>query len=323
MARLEEVLRATSRTFAIGIELLPQPLRKEVTVAYLILRISDFLEDNRSMTSSDKIRLLGIWESVLAGETAASGIGAELRRAQDSIPDTEAAHHAVEVWEALRSLSPEAQAVIAHHTRQSTLGMARWVERGPRFDTEGDLDDYMHEVAGRVGYLLTDLFALRCARIRQHSNEMRDLGREFGLALQTVNVIRGLHEDRERGWVFVPKDLIHASGVSPQEIFQPQHRNVAVQVVSSLASKADRHFRSAISYVHEIPRRHHRVRVFCLLPLFFGIRTLAISRSNPEVLLHEVKVSRKRIRAITRAAIVWGFSNAWIDGYSRRLARAD
>ncbi len=323
MALLEDVLRATSRTFAIGIQLLPQPLRREVTVAYLILRISDFLEDNRSMTSGDKIRLLGLWERVLAGESEASGIGGELRAARDSIPDTEAAHHAAEVWEALRSLSPEAQAVITHYTRQSTVGMARWVERGPRFDTEQDLDDYMHEVAGRVGHLLTDLFALRCRRIREHPDEMRDLGREFGLALQTVNVIRGLHEDHERGWVFVPRDLIPASGVSPEEIFRPHHRDLATQVVSSLASKADRHFRSAISYVHQIPRWHHRIRVFCLLPLFFGIRTLAISRSNPDVLLHEVKVSRKRIRAITRAALVWGFSNAWIDRYSKRLARAE
>ena len=33
------------------------------------------------------------------------------------------------------------------------------------------------------------------------------IGREFGLALQTVNVIRGLHADWRRGWVYVPRSF--------------------------------------------------------------------------------------------------------------------
>ncbi len=44
-SRLEELLFKTSRTFALSIPLLPEPTRREVTVAYLLFRIADTLED--------------------------------------------------------------------------------------------------------------------------------------------------------------------------------------------------------------------------------------------------------------------------------------
>ena len=39
------MLRQVSRTFALSIELLPRVLRDALTVAYLMLRVSDYLED--------------------------------------------------------------------------------------------------------------------------------------------------------------------------------------------------------------------------------------------------------------------------------------
>ena len=44
-ARLEELLVKTSRTFALSIPELPEPTRREVTVAYLLFRVADTLED--------------------------------------------------------------------------------------------------------------------------------------------------------------------------------------------------------------------------------------------------------------------------------------
>jgi farnesyl-diphosphate farnesyltransferase len=208
MATLDQVLRATSRTFAVGIERLPGSLREEVKVAYLVLRISDYLEDNRSMAAERKIELLERWHEALHGTAPLEALESELAGAEDGLPDAEAARHVAQVHAALQALDPRARDVIVRHAGDSTLGMARWVERGPDFGEEMDLDDYMHEVAGRVGYLLTELFAFHSGRIRRRKDEMMELGREFGLGLQTVNVIRGLHEDHERGWLFVPRRFL-------------------------------------------------------------------------------------------------------------------
>ena len=43
---LEDLLVKTSRTFALSIPVLPEPTLREVTVAYLLFRIADTLEDS-------------------------------------------------------------------------------------------------------------------------------------------------------------------------------------------------------------------------------------------------------------------------------------
>lgn len=319
---LSELLRVASRTFALGIELLPRPLRRQVEVAYLLLRVSDYLEDNRSMQPGRKAELLRGWERVLAGAVPVSMLAEPLARSAEPTPDGRVAREVAAVHAGLLALAPEPREVVASYVRQSTLGMARWVERGPRFETEADLDDYMHEVAGRVGYLLTDLFALHAGDIARCREPLRELGREFGLALQTVNVIRGLHEDRNRGWVFVPRSFLPDEHMAPEALFAPSRREAAMGVLDRLVRKADRHFIGARGYLHTLPRRHRRVRLFCLLPLLFGVRTLAVSRGNPRVFEEETKISRDEVRRIARAAGVFGSSRLWIEWYCGRLSAA-
>ena len=315
---LSQLLRATSRTFALGIELLPSGLREQVRVAYLVLRVSDYLEDNRVMDPEKKIRLLELWHRILHQDAEWRTLADEVSGAGDPIPDLEAVRHVGAISEALDDLPPAARAVIAEHAGDSTLGMARWVARGPLFETESDLDDYMHEVAGRVGYLLTDLFALRSTALATEMERRRELGREFGLALQTVNVIRGLSSDHERGWIFVPETFLEGRA-EPRDIFDPDRRALALAALDRLVTKAEGHFDAAEAYVTLIPRRHVRIRLFCLLPLFFGLRTLAMSRANPDVLTGEVKITRRDVRSITRNTSAFGISNQWVRWYSERL----
>ena len=42
---MDHLLEKTSRTFALTVPLLPEPTRCEVTVAYLLFRVADTLED--------------------------------------------------------------------------------------------------------------------------------------------------------------------------------------------------------------------------------------------------------------------------------------
>ena len=320
MATLQELLIRSSRTFAVGIGILPEPLRGEITVAYLLLRVSDYLEDNRELGDDDKAALLLRWRRVLGDEQDPRELVARLREARDDTPDALVARNAATVLDGLERLAPDARGILVRRVRESSGGMARWVERGSRFENEADLDDYMHEVAGRVGLLLTELFALRLSGLEGAGDRMMRLGREFGLALQTVNVIRGLHEDRDRGWVYVPTDFIADPDVQPSDLFKPGNRGVAMTVLARLVEKAERHLDSARDYIRLIPRRHHGVRLFCMLPLFFAVRTLALSRGNPDVLERETKMTRAEVIAVTRNAKLLGFSNRWIDWYCRRLS---
>lgn len=320
MATLQELLVQSSRTFAVGIEILPEPLRGEITVAYLLLRVSDYLEDNQELLHADKVALLLRWKRVLGGGDERGDVLERLAAAREDTPDALVARNAAAVLDGLERLAPRARDILIRRVGESSAGMARWVQRGSNFETEADLDDYMHEVAGRVGHLLTELFSLRLSGLESARDRMMRLGREFGLALQTVNVIRGLHEDRDRGWVYVPADFIADPRIPPADIFRPQHHKAAMRVLGALVQKAERHLGAARAYIRMIPRRYHAVRLFCMLPLFFAVRTLALSRDNPDVLERATRMTRREVIAVTRDAKLMGFSNRWIDWYCRRLA---
>jgi farnesyl-diphosphate farnesyltransferase len=320
MTTLRELLRAASRTFALGIERLPGVLGDAVMVAYLLLRVSDYLEDNEEMPPDKKVALLNLWDDVLAGRADVAQLTALLGVTDGSNPDAVVAEHAAEVIARLRALPPEVQAPIISNVRDSTQGMARWVARGPVVDDEADMDDYMHEVAGRVGYLLTHLFAWYSYYVRLHKDALMPLAREFGLALQTVNVIRGLREDYQRGWIFVPKSFCQLVNISREDLFRPEHRAEAIQVLDMLADKAERHLRAALAYLKALPPWQHSIRLFCIFPLMFAVRTLAISRKNHSVLESEAKISREEVKRIVRDSTLWGWSNLWLDHYYRQLS---
>jgi len=317
-----ELLHAASRTFALGIDLLPEPLRSEIEVAYLLLRVSDYLEDNDRMPTDRKADLLRRWAAVLAGEEPVDGLAAALRDVPDQTPDALVARNTSQVYAALEDARPEIREILVRHVRDSTVGMARWAVRGPDIPGEDDLDDYMHEVAGRVGWLLTEVFALHLPVVARDKDEMMRLGREFGLALQTVNVIRGLHGDWERGWVFIPRSFV-PGGAAPHRLFEPGGRDRATElaILDRLVSKAEAHLDAARGYIAGIPARESGIRMFCLLPYLFAVRTLAISRRNARVFEEETKITRPDVKRIVRWSRLLGWSDRWVAWYARRLAR--
>lgn len=314
-----DLLRITSRTFALGIERLPRILCDAATVAYLLLRVSDYLEDNGEMGADEKITLLNMWVNILRGEGNADELAARVADADVGNPDAIVTQHAREILLHLRSLPYDMQEIIVHHVINSTQGMARWMGTGPNVNDEADLDDYMFEVAGRVGYLVTQLFAWYSLTIRRREKDIMPLAREFGLGLQTVNVIRGLREDFDRGWIYVPKKFLSAIGIAPEELFDPIHRQEALKVLDLLTDKAERHLRNALTYVKALPWWQHGIRLGCIFPLMFAIRTLAVSRRNAQVFESEAKITREDVKQIVFDSTVWGWSNLWLDRYYQKM----
>jgi farnesyl-diphosphate farnesyltransferase len=313
------MLELVSRTFALGIEQLPPRLREPITVAYLLLRVSDYLEDNLEMSAERKVELLRLWASIMDGRAGIEELTAQLEGTDPEDPEAEVARQAGEVLALLRKLPRELQEIILEEVIASTIGMARWQARGPEIRDEEELDDYMFEVAGRVGLMLTRIFAWYARPIHQIREDLMPLAREFGLALQTVNIMRNMREDFERGWIFAPESFCKRVGLDRRDLFKPEMSDKALEVVGMLADKADRHSRKGLDYIKLIPGRFRKIRLFCSWPLFFAVRTIAISRGNSQVLEHEAKISREEVWRIIEETAERIESNDWLDDYYEKL----
>lgn len=316
---LRETLRNVSRTFAISIEQLPAELRESVMIAYLMFRVSDCLEDTDELEAERKAELLRLWASVLENNLPVESLTSAVAHLDENDPEVYVAQHADQLLGELYKLPEPNQETITHHVHQTSLGMARWQEHGPFVETEEEMDDYMFEVAGRVGYMLTDLFAWHSPFIAKQKDKLRPLAREFGLALQTVNIIRGMRKDYERGWVFIPRTFYEPLGLTRDSLFAPENQGTALQVIARLADKAESHLRNGLQYIINIPPIHYRIRLACSWPLFFAIKTLAVSRDNIHVILNEAKITRTEVTRIIRNTTLMGWSDNWLRSYYSEL----
>ena len=324
-----ELLRATSRTFAVGIEALPGRLRDAVTLAYLVLRVADYFEDSPTLPAALKAEALGRWARLVAGGAAgepdpdgAARIGEAVSPADEALPDHRAAREARSILDGLARLGPEFREPIRRHTAATTRGMVRWVERGDDFPDETALDDYMFEVAGRVGLLLTDLFSAYSRRVRDRRESLLETAVSFGLGLQTVNVIRGLHEDPRRGWTYVPRHVLGSDGgdPGPRPDLRALDGNRQLEILDFLVAKAGGHISDALAYCAQIPRRERGIRIFCAIPALLALRTAELSRGNVAVFNRPVKVSRREVRSVVLRSRLLYVSNLRL-GRARNRAR--
>ena len=218
MADLLDLLEKTSRTFALSIPPLPEPTRREVTVAYLLFRIADTFEDATHWPPADRIAALGDFGFLLK-----NGTRAEAERLGQAWTQAGVSRHAGYreliaetpfVFDAFRSLSPEAREILRTHVSRSVEGMARFVARtdemGLTLESLEDLRDYCYTVAGIVGELLTELFLLEESSLRTAAQELRQRARAFGEALQLVNILKDADEDAAEGRRYLPANLPRA-----------------------------------------------------------------------------------------------------------------
>src|SRR5689334_17029718 len=69
MADIDRLLILTSRTFALAIPELPEPLRREVGIAYLLFRIADTFEDATRWPRAERLAGLAAFDKLLAAPT--------------------------------------------------------------------------------------------------------------------------------------------------------------------------------------------------------------------------------------------------------------
>jgi len=213
-ALLDELLQATSRTFALAIPLLPEPLEREVGVGYLLFRIADTLEDAELLARDRRIRELGRFIELLGEPTDENARDAAAKwRAEPPSTNTDYNRLLGEtpaVIAALRALDPAPAATLKRQVVRSALGMAETLRRADesgslRLETLNELRGYCYFVAGIVGEMLTDLFTLRLPGSEAGRALAADAA-AFGEGLQLVNILKDATDDAADGRVYLPLD---------------------------------------------------------------------------------------------------------------------
>lgn len=238
MPDLDDLLEKTSRTFALSIPLLPEPTRKEVTVAYLLFRIADTFEDAVLWGKERRIRALEDFSRLLDEPDADTA----RKMGEDWVADLPLEHEGyLELLEEtpfvlghFASLDPQGRELVKVHTQRTARGMAGFVERSDedgelRLQTLQDLRDYCYVVAGIVGEMLTELFLLNRERLEPVAGYLRERSRSFGEGLQLVNILKDSAFDRTEGRRYLPP------GIERVQVFELARNDLDAATEYSLA----------------------------------------------------------------------------------------
>jgi farnesyl-diphosphate farnesyltransferase len=284
-SELATLLERTSRTFALTIPLLDEPLATDVGLAYLLFRIADTLEDAPLWGRDERMSALDSFGEWLVGENAEKRW---LQAVAKSRPTDDAGclallARAEGVRTSVAQRGEDLALAMTMDVVRTSSKMAEFVSR--QTDAGGlvlrDLDDlreYCYAVAGIVGELLTEMFLLRDPSLEPEREALMDLAPAFGEGLQLVNILKDADGDAREGRMYLPP------GVDRAEVVALARTDLA----------------RANDYVNvlKLAGASSHVRTFCELPVRLADATLdRLDEGTPKLSRDEVMAIFTRVTA--------------------------
>jgi farnesyl-diphosphate farnesyltransferase len=218
---LATLLERTSRTFALTIPLLHEPLATDVGLAYLLFRIADTLEDAPLWGRDARMAALDSFGEWLVGE---DGERAWLDHVASSPPTSdegclELLSRADDVRESVVQRGEDIALAMTMDVVRTSSKMGEFVARqsdkgGLVLQDMEDLRAYCYAVAGIVGELLTEMFLLRHPELEPERNALMDLAPAFGEGLQLVNILKDAPSDALEGRSYLPLGVPRADVIA-------------------------------------------------------------------------------------------------------------
>lgn len=261
----QEHLERVSRSFAVCIAELDEPLREHVSLTYLLCRILDSVEDSAWASSEEQksqfSELIHFFETPPSSGTVAAWV----KKMPLDLPEGEklllADTHSLiqdyhEIPAEVRSIL---QGPLLTMARGMAAVLAKKTSRDLRLKNILELNHYCFFVAGVVGEILTRLVSHHyrppMAPLKSLSAQILE-SLHFGMFLQKVNILKDQAEDTQRGFFF----------------FESR-----AEVLRGLKTHALR----AKDYLLALPETWQPYRIFCSFSLSLGLISLPFILGGP------------------------------------------
>lgn len=272
-AHAQALVKGSGTSFYWGMRLLPVPKREAMFAIYAFCREVDDIADG-DLPGEEKRRALDGWREEIEA----------LYRGRPSRRTSRALLEPVERFDL-----PKAECHLMID------GMAMDADATSEPPSMAELERYCRAVAGTVGMLSMTVFGQRG----------RDLDRgalALAEALQLTNILRDLHEDAERGRLYLPRELLGQyglAGMAPADVIR--HPELG-GVCRALASRADKAFALADRLLAKGDRRKLRP---ALIMMHIYRRTLDL------LIAEDWREPEKRIRLGKAARLRIALRHAW------------
>ncbi|MFC7235053.1 squalene/phytoene synthase family protein [Halosegnis marinus] len=305
-----EAVESVSRTFALSIELLEEPVASWVCTGYLLCRIADTVEDDPSIPPRERADLLETYDAVLDPEdpTDADDFLAAVapHRPDDGGDDWAVVDRTPRVLAVFGSFDPTVRAAMREVVREMATGMAEFLREyadrgGLRLETVEELEEYCWYVAGTVGKLFSNLLAVHGTDGEADPEDAR----QFALLLQLVNIAKDVRDDyATENNVYLPGEWLREEGTDHESVADPDSADAVARVVRRVTDRAAGYAPGARRYLDTVPGDAGLLPA-AALPYLLALATVREldGRAREAVTSRgAVKIDRAEVKALYAAA---------------------
>ena len=319
---MNDLLKATSRSFYLTLRVLPAAVRPQIGLAYLLARTTDTIADTEIVPLEQRLDALQKLRARILGRSAAPLNFGELTKQQASPVERELLEKVEDSLATLKTFSTADQ--------QRVRGVLDTIIGGQQLDlyrfndasaeniimlkSAVELDDYTYRVAGCVGEFWTQV----CRAHLFPNAELEDAqlfgdSIRFGKGLQLVNILRDLSADLHKGRCYLPSLELDQAGLMPSVLLSPVNESRFRPLYHHHLDVAESHLQAGWAYTNALPRGQVRVRLACAWPILIGVRTIKRLRAATVLELRQgVKISRGKVRGIIlRSVLAYPLPGAW------------
>ena len=332
----DNLLRRVSRSFYLTLRVLPQAIKPQLSLAYLLARATDTVADTDAIAADKRRQVLSelrrsIQVVCARQKPSVPDLSAFLPEDRSGLSVKDMAELALlekfevllgsllDFSEADREKICAALETITRGQQADILRFGMASERLNALATDDELDVYTYEVAGCVGEFWTRLCRAYVFPRDQLDDErlMSDAVR-FGKGLQLVNILRDLPEDLRQGRCYIPEQSLSRFGLTPVDLLNQDSMRRFLPLYNGYLEIAGEHLLAGWRYTTSLPFRCIRIRLACAWPILIGIETLRRLRGGNILGDPRVKITRRDIRRIiVKSVFLYPCRKAW-----NRLATA-
>jgi farnesyl-diphosphate farnesyltransferase len=327
---LTSLLRDVSRSFYLTMRLLPAPVRRQISLAYLLARTTDTIADTELVEVPLRLQSLAALRARILGRDSAPLSLARLCDNQGSPPERRLLERSEDSLRLLLDLDEadrrRVRCVLDIIISGQELDLQRFgaaaADQLAALETEEDLDDYTYRVAGCVGEFWTEMCAAHLWPSADLDGEaLKRNGVRFGKGLQLVNILRDLPQDLRKGRCYIPAQSLLAAGLAPRDLLSAQNEARFRPVYDHFLALAEAHLAAGWEYIRSLPKGQVRLRLGCAIPVLLGARTLGLlRRENVLDATRRLKVSRREVHYLRlRAVLLLPFARAWDAQFHKEM----
>ena len=332
---LTTTMGRVSRSFALVVPWLEDPLQDYIATAYLLCRVLDNIEDCSEPLSWQTERF-----AEFAGLLSEPGMAPTRLGQWDAVPwpglsADERALMTIDgglpLWLIYAGFPPHVRAILQQWISLMAKGMELVLGSGRStpvvvrgnvkiLATVDAYNDYCYSVAGTVGGMGTELVIDHYGLTGDVAQSLLAGSEACGRALQKTNILKDFAEDLQRRICYLPDEWLRRIEHAPLDLAGAPNGWIEDVIGDVLVD-----LRSATSYVLGVPHQAAGYRIaclMCLLPAYETILSAARCRTRLFTADHHITIARPMMVACIRNAVAIATDDEAIRRTSRDFDEA-